>query len=106
MTKKEERALTLRLNKTRDLLKEFGVIPYAYDPGVRCYVGNVEGDQFAPVVDFDEETWAWLEPLLQELRMYRKASASILADGSERVVNSTDRESTRSAVLKPMRRRK
>ena len=67
-TQKEREEVVKRLNKTQKLLRHFGLESFAYDPGVRCFVLG-DGKK---MVDFDESTWEWLEPLLKELVKWRK----------------------------------
>ena len=58
------------LATTRQLCAAFGVTPYAYDPGVIGYATLPTTGQVARL-DFGAAEWAWLMPLLEELREYR-----------------------------------
>ena len=58
-----------RMTELRELLAEFGLSLRAYDPGVSASqkIGTKDLS-----LDFDGVEWAWLEPLLVELRDRRK----------------------------------
>ena len=73
-----DRALCLRMKFIRELLSEFGAKLSGYDPGVTAYLdGKCRGDgYFGEHLSFDSKEWAWLEPLLVELRERRKACAA------------------------------
>lgn len=56
------------IRKTQKLLKHFDLTAYAFNPGVRCFLEG-HGDNY---IDFDGDTWEFVEPLLKELVKYRK----------------------------------
>ena len=76
-TKKETQAIIKRMTFVRRLLKENGLELSGYDPGVTAFrkVGKdiFGGDRFVSL-DFERAEWAWLEPLLLELRKLRRQS--------------------------------
>ena len=53
-----------RLESDIELLKEFGVRPSSWDPGITF--GNERIN-----VGLNEQEWGWLKPLLQELKNFR-----------------------------------
>lgn len=55
-----------RCKDARELLAEFGLRSWCYDPGVGAY--NQQGNH----LDFGGREWLWLKPLLEELREFRK----------------------------------
>lgn len=72
MTKKQEKELVDRLNKTQKLLKQFGLDAYAYDPGVLCVPSELAGSpRYNATINFGDNEWKWLEPLLRELSLAR-----------------------------------
>lgn len=68
-TKKERDKVVEWITKTQKLLKHFDVEAFAFDPGVR---GSIVDDQRKRIIDFDEDTWSFIEPLLRELLKYRR----------------------------------
>lgn len=67
LTEKDEEEVRY-IKKTKRLLKEFNITPYAFFPGVLCFMEG-HGNNY---IDFDESTWKFVEPLLKELVKYRK----------------------------------
>lgn len=65
---KEKETIVKKIEKTQKVLKHFGVQAYAFDPGVRCFVEG-HGNKY---LEFDDETWEFIEPLLKELIKYRR----------------------------------
>jgi hypothetical protein len=73
MSTQEEKDFIARHKSTKKLLKQFGLEPYAYDPGVRCTPIKRSGSpRFEDICDFGENEWKWLAPLLRELVRLRK----------------------------------
>jgi hypothetical protein len=68
-TKKERDEVVERGTKIQKLLKHFNVGIFAFDPGVR---GSILDGQHKRIVDFDGDTWSFIEPLLRELLKYRR----------------------------------
>lgn len=66
----EEEYIIREFKKTKRLLNQFGLRPFALDPGVRCLGA---GDVF---LDFGHNEWKWLKPLLVELAKHRKGKKS------------------------------
>lgn len=73
-TRKETDAIVARMDELRDLLKEFGASLGGYDPGVTAYLPNKHRGvgYMGESLDFNHTEWAWLEPLLVELRGLRR----------------------------------
>ena len=67
-TPKEREAIVRQIAKTKKLLKHFGIQAFAFDPGVRCFVQG-HGNKY---IDFDGDTWEFIEPLLKELVQWRE----------------------------------
>lgn len=82
---KETREIIARAKRLRELLGEFGATLAGFDPGVTAVIPGLralsigsDGAWWAcEHLSFSGLEWAWLEPLLEELRSYR--------DGNERV---------------------
>lgn len=74
-TKAEVKAIVARSKHLRELLDYFGLVLVGFDPGVSARNPNAT-DYFKRLsYNFDSQEWAWLEPLLVELRdlrIYRK----------------------------------
>lgn len=74
---RETERIVQRADFLRDLLREFGVVLGGFDPGVlahqRTGTMNYRGEEHTVTLDFGRAQWAWLEPLLVELRDRRKA---------------------------------
>lgn len=75
----EDRALLKRMKEIRELLAEFGIHLAGHDPGVTAIIPEkaiagpgVGAGYFGEHLAFDDTEWAWLEPLLKELRAYRR----------------------------------
>ena len=66
LTKEEEKEVRY-IKRTKRLFKQFGYVPFAYYPGVRCFMEG-HGNKY---IDFDDNTWDFVEPLLKELVKYR-----------------------------------
>lgn len=66
MTKSEDKAIFDRANFLRDLLQEFNAKLSSFGPGVTALCERPEP------LTFSEVEWAFLEPLLVELRELRK----------------------------------
>ncbi len=67
-----DRETVARMDYLRELLKEFGATLRGYDPGIAAIHNGTR-------LDFEGAEWAWLEPLLVELRE-RRAHNACLAD--------------------------
>lgn len=79
-TSKETRAIIKRATFLRRLLKENGLILHSFDPGVAA-LKKIGKNPFTKQwhtasFNFDRAEWGWLEPLLLELRKYRKQFAA------------------------------
>jgi hypothetical protein len=78
-SKKETSAIIKRASFLRRLLKENGLILGGFDPGVLAYqkLGKNPFTKQARLasLNFDRTEWAWLEPLLLELRALRRNAA-------------------------------
>lgn len=72
----EDRKLVARMKEIRELIAEFGLILGGYDPGITASLkGKPEPrgrGYLGEAISFDGKEWAWLEPLLQELKVRRK----------------------------------
>lgn len=68
LTKEEEKEKVRYIKSTKRLFKQFGYVPFAYYPGVRCFMEG-HGSKY---IDFDDNTWEFVQPLLKELVKYRK----------------------------------
>jgi hypothetical protein len=68
-TKTEANSRALRAKKINHLLKNFGLHLMGLDPGILARKHN---DMDLMSYNFDANEWAWLEPLLIELRNFRK----------------------------------
>jgi hypothetical protein len=65
-----------RMNEIRELLDEFGLHLGGYDPGVMAWTKNdvnENGHFVGETIQFDRAEWKWLEPILCELRNYRRS---------------------------------
>ena len=67
------------MSEIRELLAEFGIHLAGYDPGVTAMIPGkaiagpgAGAGYFGEHLAFDATEWAWLEPLLKELRAYRR----------------------------------
>ena len=71
---KGDKALLARMKELRELLSEFGATLCGYNPGVTAFLpNNIRGEGWmGESLSFDGIEWAWLEPLLKELRDRRK----------------------------------
>lgn len=74
--REENKELIAERDELRPLLAEFGATLCGWDPGVTAYLPNkVRGDGWmGESLTFDGNEWAWLKPLLIELREARKAA--------------------------------
>jgi len=63
---KAEKALVKRMDSVEELMSYFNARLRGYDPGVSAFVGDRND-----LIQFDGESWQWLEPLLIELRERR-----------------------------------
>lgn len=79
-SKKEIDAIIARGDFLRELLGEFGARLSGWDPGVLATWQAPEYGAYVPL-DFTRGQWAWLEPLLVELRDLRE-KVSAAKDGS------------------------
>ena len=75
-TSKETKRIIKRATFLRRLLKENGLILHGFDPGVSAFK-KVGKNPFTKQwhlasLNFDSTEWAWLEPLLLELRRLRR----------------------------------
>jgi hypothetical protein len=71
----EDRKLVARMKEIRELIKEFGLTLCGYDPGISAYVDarpNLKASAWNGPFKLGEVEWAWLEPLLQELKILRR----------------------------------
>ena len=65
-----------RMNEIRDLLNEFGLHLGGFDPGVMAWTKQEEdsfGHMVGDTLQFERAEWKWLEPILRELRNYRRS---------------------------------
>lgn len=72
---KKDKIVVKRIQKTQKLLSKFGLKAYAFDPGVACYVIeeiNGRKPHSNSNIEFNSDTWKWLEPLLKELVQLRR----------------------------------
>ena len=65
MNVQQRRKLLARVKNQTKLLAFFGVRAYAFDPGIAAWTHDGKR------IDFGGTEWAWLEPLLIELRKKR-----------------------------------
>jgi len=87
MTKEERRILT-ELCEATELLSEFGLRVYGYEPGVTAYFapGSAGEHQntsralgvpgrgcWGEPISLSRVEWGWLKPLLEELREFRRS---------------------------------
>jgi hypothetical protein len=74
----EDRKLVARMKEIRELIAEFGLVLYGHDPGITATLKDkpgLRGDGWGgESITFDGIEWAWLEPLLVELREHRRRS--------------------------------
>lgn len=79
-TKKETQRIIDRMNFVRELLAENGLILSGYDPGVlalqKTGLKDFDGIEQTVSLNFERTEWAWLEPILLELRKLRHESHS------------------------------
>jgi len=74
MTKVDPELLK-RMHDAREILLEFGLRLCGFDPGVTAFE-----DQRSGSLSFEKREWAWLEPLLIELRDLRKDRLERIAE--------------------------
>jgi hypothetical protein len=67
VNKEEQRVIIARADELRNLVKEFGLELIGFDPGISASI--IKWPNYS--VHFDETEWAWLRPLLEELKTYR-----------------------------------
>lgn len=67
---KDDEALKIRMREVRALLGDFNLKLGGFDPGVTAV------DASGHALSFDRYEWAWLEPLLIELRKRRDAQST------------------------------
>lgn len=67
MSAKDDRRTIARINRTRSVLKYFGMTPQGYDPGV---MGRLDSNGAS--IDLSTAALNWIQPLLEELRKRRK----------------------------------
>lgn len=71
----ENRAICKQAKHLRELLKEFGLTLCGFDPGVSAYWDahpELRPSAWNGPIKFEHNEWKWLEPLLLELREFRK----------------------------------
>jgi len=64
----EDKVIVSRMNEISDLLNEFGLTLSGYDPGISAFITK----ESTSMLNFDRGEWAWLEPLLKELKDRRE----------------------------------
>ena len=72
-----ERKIVDRMKEIKELLDEFGLHLAGYDPGVMAWTKQEEdgfGHMVGDTIQFDRAEWKWLEPILRELRNYRRSN--------------------------------
>lgn len=62
----DDRRMISRINKTRSVMRYFGMVPLGYDPGVS---GRLKS---GASISLSTAELNWLQPLLEELRDYRE----------------------------------
>lgn len=70
LEREECKRLIAERDELRDILGAFGATLSGWDPGVTAYLPNeIRGDGYmGESLTFDGIEWAWLKPLLIELR--------------------------------------
>lgn len=71
-TPKEREDAVKRFMKIQKLLLHFNLSAFAFDPGVKCVIMYDKIIHGAKFVDFDGDTWEFMEPLFKELLRYRR----------------------------------
>lgn len=79
-TRAEAREIIRRAKEIRELLAEFGARLVGFDPGVTANVVDLPGGHhpgfgggyWGEHMSFNSTEWAWLKPLLEELRDRRR----------------------------------
>jgi hypothetical protein len=73
-TPKEREDVAKRYMKIQRLLIHFDLNAFAFDPGVKCLImyEKLSMGERANYIDFDGETWKFMEPLLKELVQWRE----------------------------------
>ncbi len=71
-----DKELCARMTEIRELVKEFGLTLCGFDPGISAYVDgrpDLRPSTWNGPFKLDDVEWAWLEPLLVELRSRRQS---------------------------------
>lgn len=71
----ENRSICKQAKHLRELLKEFGLTLVGFDPGITASVDahpELRWSAWHGPIKLDHDEWKWLEPLLLELRDFRK----------------------------------
>lgn len=76
LDKAEVAALEACDEHLKTLLAEFGVTLLAFGPGVRGRLKE-DGEEWVTSISFSGAEWAWLEPLLEELKRRRESEADM-----------------------------
>lgn len=89
-SKAEAKKIRARAKDLRELFAEFGAHLSGFDPGATAFLvrepvvayGQGSGC-FGEHLSFNSPQWGWLEPLLKELREYRRQSGKLSAPSME-----------------------
>jgi len=74
-TKKEREDALKRMKKAQKLLLHFNLSAFAFDHGVKCLILHNRLHYIVDIaryVEFDKETWEFMEPLFKELVQWRE----------------------------------
>jgi len=88
---KEDKAVCDRMTEIRDLIKEFGLTLCGFDPGISAYVDarpELRPSTWNGPFKLDDVEWAWLEPLLVELRSRRHGVPTFSPDQKDVILNT------------------
>jgi hypothetical protein len=84
---RSDKALLARMGKLRDLLAEFDVRLSGFDPGFSGFLAPCMEDGTRPgraLIRVDSRELTWIEPLLKELREYRRGAGELRFDSMDK----------------------
>jgi hypothetical protein len=87
----DDKRICARMKEIRELIKEFGLTLYGFDPGISAYVDarpELRSSAWNGPFKLDDVEWAWLEPLLKELSARRKSGPTLIPEQKDALLNT------------------